>query len=86
MAANTRPRFDPVDREAMLLTARLSVGQRVPRLLDPREVAVGLIRGRLRGTYPGLSLVELNMKVLEELDRVRQPTGCHRRPGRTARG
>ena len=34
-----------------------------------RNTAVGLIRGRLRRQYPDLSLRELNLKVLEEIDR-----------------
>ncbi len=39
-------------------------------MLDARELAVGLIRGRLRQRYPCLSSREINLKVLEELDRV----------------
>jgi hypothetical protein len=39
-------------------------------MLDARELAVGLIRGRLRQRYPRLSSREINLKVLEELDRV----------------
>jgi len=62
-------RFDPVDVESARLTGRLSAGQRIQRLLDARELAVGLIRGRLRQRYPDLSPAALNMKVLEELER-----------------
>lgn len=51
------------------LAASLTVGQRIQRLLDARELAVGLIRGRLRRRYPDLSPAELNLKVLEDLDR-----------------
>ena len=62
-------RFDPVDVEQMRLLGRLSLGKRIRILLDARELAVGLIRGRLRKQYPHLSLQELNLKVLEEIDR-----------------
>ena len=61
--------LDPVDLDQIQLTRRLSPGQRIQRLLDAREVVVGLIRGRLRRRYPELSNAALNLKVLEELDR-----------------
>jgi hypothetical protein len=38
-------------------------------MLDARELAVGLIRGRLRRQFPDLPLPKLNLKVLEELER-----------------
>jgi hypothetical protein len=62
-------RFDPVDREQMRLLSRLSPGRRIQAMLDARELAVGLIRGRLRRQYPDLPLPNLNLKVLEELER-----------------
>jgi hypothetical protein len=65
----TTYRFDPVDLQQMRLLAQLSPGGRIRAMLDARELAVGLIRGRLRRQYPDLSLRELNLKVLEELDR-----------------
>jgi hypothetical protein len=40
-------------------------------MLDARELAVGLMRGRLRKKYPELSLAMLNLKMLEELARAR---------------
>ena len=67
-----RYRFDPVDLELMCLRARLSPGQRIRSLLDTRELLVGLIRGRLRRHYPQLSLHELNLRMLEEIERVKQ--------------
>ncbi len=45
-------RFDPVDVEQMRLLGRLSPGARIQAMLDARELAVGLIRGRLRRQYP----------------------------------
>ena len=65
----TTHRFDPVDLQQMRLLAQLSPGGRIRAMLDARELALGLIRGRLRRQYPDLSLRELNLKVLEELDR-----------------
>jgi hypothetical protein len=74
---DTTRRFDPVDEEQLHLSARLTAGQRIQRMLDARELVVGLIRGRLRRRYPDLPSRELNLKVLEEIERA-QPTS--RRP------
>ena len=41
-------------------------------MLDARELAVGLIRGRLARLYPDLAPRELNLKLLEELERAQQ--------------
>ena len=62
-------RFDPITPE-QLWVMRLSPGQRIKVMLDAREFAVGLIHGRLRRKYPDLLPRELNLKVLEEIDRV----------------
>jgi len=64
-------RLDPADRQQMRWLARLSPGQRVRAMLDARELAVGLIRGRLRRRYPRLSSCEINLKVLEEIARAK---------------
>lgn len=61
--------LDPVDIDQIRLTARLTPGQRIQRLLDARALAVGLIRGRVRRQHPELSAAAINLKVLEELDR-----------------
>ena len=57
-----------MDVEQIRLLSRLSPGRRIQAMLDARELAVGLIRGRLRQQYPDLSPRELNLKVLEELE------------------
>ena len=76
MNTKTRHRFDPVDLEQMRLLGKLSPGQRIQAMLDARELAVGLIRGRLRRQYPDLSSREINLKVLEEIARAqRTPPG-----------
>ena len=65
-------RFDPVDLEQMRLRGRLPPGRRIQAMLDARELAVGLIRGRLRRGHPSLSPRELNLKVLEEVARAQR--------------
>ncbi len=65
-------RFDPVDLELMRLRGRLSPGQRLQAMLDARELAVGLIRGRLHHQYPDLPPREINLKVLKEIARAQQ--------------
>jgi phage terminase Nu1 subunit (DNA packaging protein) len=65
-------RFDPVDLEQIRLLGRLSPGGRIRLMLDARELAVGLIRGRLRRQYPDLSTRDLNLKVLEEIARAQR--------------
>lgn len=76
MPTNPTYRFDPVDRQQMRLLGQLPPGRRLQAMLDARELAVGLIRGRLRRQYPDLTTPALNQKVLEELDRAsRRKTG-----------
>ena len=62
-------RFDPVDLEQIRLLDRLPPERRIQVMLDARELAVGLIRGRLRRQHPHLSSREINLKVLEEVGR-----------------
>ena len=65
-------RFDPVDIDQIRLLSQIPAGKRIQAMLDARELAVGLIRGRLRRQHPDLSLRELNLKVLEEIERVQR--------------
>jgi hypothetical protein len=46
--------FDPLDIEQMRRIARLTPGERIQLMLNARELAVGLKRGRLRRRYPEL--------------------------------
>jgi hypothetical protein len=62
-------KFDPIDLIQMRLLLQLPPHKRVRLMLDARELAVGLIRGRLRQRYPDLSSSELGLKVLEETSR-----------------
>ncbi len=77
MADEETYHFDPVDIEAIRLTARLSAGARVQRLLDAREIIVAMIRSRLRNRFPGAAPHDLNMAVLKEIERVER---AHTRP------
>ena len=72
MDSSVTYRFHPVDLEQLRLLGRLSPGQRIQAMLDARALAVGLIRGRLRRRYPDLSSREINLKVLEEIERARR--------------
>ncbi|MBN1312033.1 MAG: hypothetical protein JXB30_11500 [Anaerolineae bacterium] len=66
--------FGPIDRTQWRLLAQLSPATRVRAMLEARELAVGLIRGRLRRCYPELSTADLNLKLLEELSHAGQRT------------
>jgi len=65
----TAYRFDPVDLAQMRLLGRLPAGRRITVMLEARELAVGLMRGRLRRQYPHLSSREINLKLLKEVNR-----------------
>ena len=65
MEDNPGFRFDMVDRQLIELVGRLPAQKRLRAMLDARELAVGLMRGRLRRRFPEISEVELNFKVLE---------------------
>jgi hypothetical protein len=47
----------------------LTPGQRLQAMFDARAFLVGTIRGRLRQRYPDIPEAELNLKVLEEIER-----------------
>lgn len=62
-------RFDLTDHAFMRLRGRLSPGARLQAMLDARAWVVGAMRARLRRLYPDLSPQEINLKIIEELDR-----------------
>ena len=64
------PRFDPVDYQQVVLLSNLPPERRVRLMLEARELAFGLVRGRLRRIYPNLTEGELNIKALESLGHV----------------
>lgn len=61
--------FAHTDMQLMRLRLSLSPGQRIQAMLDARALVVGMIRGRLRHKYPEISESELNLKMLEEIER-----------------
>ncbi len=61
--------FAQTDMELMRLRLSLSPGQRIQAMLDARALVVGIIRGRLRRKYPDIPETELNLKMLEEIER-----------------
>jgi hypothetical protein len=68
MDAHSR-HFAHTDMDLMRLRLSLSPGQRIQAMLDARALVVGLIRGRLRQKHPNIPETELNLKVLEEIER-----------------
>ena len=55
--------------DLMRLRLSLSPGQRIQAMLDARALVVSIIRGRLRNKYPDIPEPELNLKMLEEIER-----------------
>jgi phage terminase Nu1 subunit (DNA packaging protein) len=65
---STPYQFDPVDVDRLRMLSQLTAGGRIRLMLSARELAVGLMRGRLRRRYPHLTTREINLKLLEELE------------------
>jgi hypothetical protein len=72
MVVDTVYHFDPLDRDLVRIRSKLSPGQRIQAMLDSHEMIVSLIRGRLQQQYPHLSTREVNLKVLEEIERAKR--------------
>lgn len=70
-------RFDPIDHRFMRIRGQLSPGERLFAMLAARDWVVGAFRSRLRRLYPDLSPEELNLKVLEEIDRADRRQARH---------
>lgn len=66
------PPFTHTDVELMRVRIKLSPGQRLQAMLDARMVLVGFRRARLRRQYPDLSERDLNLKLLEEIERAKK--------------
>lgn len=69
MAQQKIPQLTHRDMELMRLRLALSPGQRIQAMLGARALIVGIIRGRLRQAYPEIPEAELNLKMLEEIER-----------------
>jgi hypothetical protein len=50
----------------------LTPGQRLQALLDAHALLVGIIRSQLRSRYPDLSERDINLKVVEEIERAQR--------------
>lgn len=70
MAIGSKYRFDPVDHRFMRFRGRLSPGERLVAMLAAREWVVSTMRVRFARRYPELSSQDINLKVLQEIDRV----------------
>lgn len=64
-------RWTHTDMELMRLRLALTPGQRLQAMFDARAFLAGTIRGRLRRQYPDIPEAELNLKVLEEIERAK---------------
>lgn len=69
---NQHRRFTHTDIDLMKARMKLSSGQRIQAMLDARAILFGIMRGRIRHQYPDIAERELNLKVIEEIDRVQQ--------------
>jgi hypothetical protein len=69
MDSGPKYRFDPIDHNFMRLRGRLNPGERLLAMLAAREWVVSATRARLSRRYPDLSPHEINLKVLEEIER-----------------
>ncbi len=70
MTVASKYRFEPVDHRFMRLRGQLTPGERLQAMLSAREWVVSAVRARLARRYPHLSPEDINLKVLEEIDRV----------------
>jgi hypothetical protein len=61
-----------VDLELLRLRSKITPEKRLQSMLDTREILVGFIRSRLHTQYPDLTSRDLNLKVLEEIERAKQ--------------
>ena len=62
-------KFTHTDMELLRLRMALTPGQRLQAMFDARSLLVGIIRGRLRRQFPDIPDPELNLKMLEEIER-----------------
>lgn len=69
-SSNQNRRFTHTDIDLMKARMKLSPGQRIQAMLDARALLFGIMRGRIRQQHPDMSNRELNVKVIEEIDRI----------------
>jgi hypothetical protein len=64
--------FPLLDKEKVLARSKMTPGERILTMLEEREKIVEAIRVRLRQEYPDLSPREINLKMLEEIERMKE--------------
>ena len=72
MSERTERRFTHTDIDLMRARMKLTPGQRLQAMFDAHALLVGVTRGRLRARYPDLSDRDLNLKVIEEIERAKR--------------
>jgi hypothetical protein len=72
METERQYQFPPLDKEKVLARIKMTVGERIEAMIEEREKIVEAIRSRLREEYPDLSHREINLKILEEIERIKQ--------------
>lgn len=78
MSRRIEDRFTHTDMDLLRLRMRLTPGQRLQAMFDAHAFLVGVTRGRLRPRYPQLSDRQLNLKVIEEIERAKRlPSRSH---------
>ena len=74
----TGDRFTHTDIDLMRARIKLTPGQRLQAMFDAHAMLVGIARGRLRARHPDLSDHDLNLKVIEEIERAKRlPSRSH---------
>ena len=71
-AGDSKRVVDQPDIQLIRARARLSPGERLVAMLDAREWVFATARARVEKRHPELSPVEVNLKVLEEIERAKQ--------------
>ena len=69
MDSKSKYRFDPIDHNFMRIRGRLTPGERLQAMLAAHEWVIAAHRARLTRKHPDLSSQEINLKVLEEIER-----------------
>jgi len=69
MNTSAKYRFDPVDHNFMRIRGRLTMGERLQAMLAAREWVFAAHRARVQRQHPNLSAEEVNLRVLEEIER-----------------
>ena len=78
MTKTPKSRFTHTDIDLMRARMKLTPSQRLQSMIDAHALLVGIMRGRLRVQYPELSDRELNLKVIEEIERAKRlPSRSH---------